>query len=445
MDKIWEFFENMNEYVYVSDIDSDELIYMNKKARDTHGIENCESLAGKKCHEVLQNSLAPCCSCNKCELKQGYFKEYPNYNPIFKRHLLVKDTLVEYDGRRCRLELAVDVTAQEMQVSMVRGYQNLEELVNEGIRLALQTPTPNQSIDVLLEYLGKALNSERAYVFEKNEDGSDDNTYEWVAKGVTPEKENLQNVPPEVCADWYESFDKNIRIMIDDIENIREDNPLKYETLKRQSIRSLAVVPLYDDMKAIGFYGVDNPSVGSLEYASNMLQIMGHFIVSALKRRNLMRELEDMSFHDQLTGLGNRHAMNVYTENMSAWKTLGVVYCDVTGLKYVNDTRGHGEGDKLIINACECLKRVFGGCGLFRIGGDELLALCPQIDNAGLKSRISELKEDMRRNSVSMAVGAVWESNVGEDIDKVLVSAEALMYEDKAAYYRASGIDRRKI
>ncbi len=306
-------------------------------------------------------------------------------------------------------------------------------------------PTPNQSIDVVLEYLGKALNSERAYIFERNEEDRDDNTYEWVAKGVTPEKENLQDVPKEVCADWYQSFAENKRIMIDDIENIREENPLQYEKLKSQSIRSLVVVPLYDDKKVIGFYGVDNPSVGSLEYASNMLQIMGHFIVSALKRRNLVRELEEMSFHDQLTGLGNRHAMNVYTENMSRKDALGVVYCDVTGLKHINDTKGHGEGDKLIISACECLKRVFGDYGLFRIGGDELLALCPGIGDGDLKEKITFLKEDMRRNNVSMAVGAVWESEAGDDIDKVLVRAEALMYEDKAAYYRTSGIDRRKM
>lgn len=445
MDKVWEFFENMNECVSVSDIDSFELIYMNKRARDTYGVKSNEELAGKKCYELLQNSLVPCAICNGSELQQGYFKEYQNYNPILNRHFLVKDTLV-YDGdRRCRVEIAVDVTAQETQGSMVRGYQNLEALVSEGIRIALQAPTPNQSIEVLMEYLGKALNSERAYVFQKNERGRDDNTYEWVAKGVTPEKENLQDVPAEVCADWYQSFAENKRIMIDDIENIREENPLQYEKLKNQSIHSLVVVPLYDDMKAIGFYGVDNPSVDSLEYASNMLQIMGHFIVSSLKRCSLVRELKDMSFRDQLTGLGNRRAMSAYTEDMPEWETFGVVYCDVTGLKRVNDTKGHAEGDKLIINACECLKTAFGDYGLFRIGGDELLALCPRIDNEQLKHRISNLRDNMRQNSVSMAVGAVWENNSCENFDKVLARAEALMYEDKAAYYRTSGIDRRRI
>ena len=35
MERIWNFFENMNEYVYVADADTHELVYMNKKMRDT--------------------------------------------------------------------------------------------------------------------------------------------------------------------------------------------------------------------------------------------------------------------------------------------------------------------------------------------------------------------------------------------------------------------------
>ncbi len=445
MGKIWEFFENMNEYVYVADIDSHELIYMNKKLRDIYGISSMEELAGRKCYEMLQNCFAPCTICNNRELEPGSFREWENYNPMINKHLLLKDTMLEEGARRLRLEIAVDVTAQRIYDSVVRGYQNLETLANEGLKLALQAPTPNQSIDILLEYLGKALNSERAYIFEKNERGRDDNTYEWVANGVTPEKHNLQDVPAEVCADWYQCFAENKNILIDDVEKICEENPLQYDKLKRQSIRSLVVVALYDDKEAVGFYGVDNPSSGSLEYASNMLQIMGHFIASALKRRNLVRALEDMSYHDQLTRLGNRHAMNEYIENIKPEERVGIIYCDVTGLKHINDTRGHGEGDKLIVSACECLKRVFGDYGLFRIGGDEMLALCPDIDEAELRERIGFLKKDMGEHGVVMAVGAVWEKNCGGDFDKLLTRAEALMYEDKAAYYRETGIDRRRV
>ena len=183
------------------------------------------------------------------------------------------------------------------QHSDMQSVQNLETVINEGLRVALQEETPDQSLDVLLEHLGRALNGERIYIFEQNEYGGDDNTYEWVADGVEPEKENLQNVPPEVCASWYRNFRIGRHIVIKNLEDIQETDPLQYENLKRQGIHSLVVVPLYNGEKIIGFYGVDNPPVKSLEYASNMLQTAAYFIVSSLKRRNLFRQLQKRSYN----------------------------------------------------------------------------------------------------------------------------------------------------
>ena len=123
-----------------------------------------------------------------------------------------------------------------IEQSGMQSVQNLEAVINEGLRVALQEETPDQSLEVLLEHLGKALNGERTYIFEQNEAGGDDNTYEWVANGIEPEKENLQNVPPEVCASWYRNFSIGRHIVIKSVEDIRETAPLQYETLCRFSV-----------------------------------------------------------------------------------------------------------------------------------------------------------------------------------------------------------------
>ncbi len=181
--------------------------------------------------------------------------------------------------------------------SGIQSVQNLEAVINEGLRVALLEETPDQSLEVLLEHLGKALKGDRTYIFEQNEAGCDDNTYEWVADGVEPEKGSLQNVPPEVCASWYRKFGVGKHIVIESLEDIRETDPLQYENLKRQGVHSLVVVPLYNGKRIIGFYGVDNPPARSLEYATNMLQTAAYFIVSSLKRRNLVRELQKRSYN----------------------------------------------------------------------------------------------------------------------------------------------------
>ena len=187
---------------------------------------------------------------------------------------------MDYAGKLLLAGKSAPIIETHEQHSGMQSVQNLEAIINEGLRTALLEETPDQSLEVLLEHLGKALNGERTYIFEQNESGGDDNTYEWVADGVEPEKESLQNVPPEVCASWYRKFSIDKHIVIESLEDIRESDPLQYENLKRQGIHSLVVVPLYDGKKIIGFYGVDNPPVRSLEYTSNMLQTAAYFIVS---------------------------------------------------------------------------------------------------------------------------------------------------------------------
>lgn len=118
--------------------------------------------------------------------------------------------------------MAMDVGEEVRQGNVIENFQNLETLINEGLRIALLAPTPDQSIEVMLEYLGKTLHGDRTYIFEKDERGYDNNTYEWVADGVVPEKEELQNLPPEVCAHWYKKFQDNRCVVIHQLEDIRE-------------------------------------------------------------------------------------------------------------------------------------------------------------------------------------------------------------------------------
>ena len=443
MSRIWEFFENLDEYVYVSDPETGELVYMNKKALRTYGFHSNEEIVGLKCYEILQGNSVPCSFCTNEQLRSGYFKEWQYYNPILKTDFHVKDTLVEEDGRKLRMEIAIDCGNSREREENPMDYRNMEAMLNQAIRVALRQQTPDQTLQVLLEFIGSALEADRTYIFEKNDHNHDDNTYEWAAKGVTPEKDSLQDLPPEICAGWYEKFAENQNIVTENLEEMKDVDPQMYEVLARQNIHSLVVVPLYDDERVIGFYGVDNPPARYFRFASEMLQIMGHFIVSSIKRRNLVRELEIMSYSDPLTTFGNRYAMEKYLRQTDRQEKLGVVYCDITGLKRVNDREGHSAGDRFIRKCCECLRHVFGTYGLFRIGGDELVVLCPGIDEQELYRKVDELRADLQANHVTMAVGAAVNTLETTGEDYLLTEPERRMYQDKAEYYLSTGLDRR--
>ncbi len=430
--KIWELYEEMGEIVYVADMDSNEMVYMNRRAREVYGIGSVEEFKGKKCYELLSGSYRPCALCSNKKLKPGYFLEEIRYHPLLKKKFSVKQTMLEEDGRRYRFEIAIDLSAWDQRS---REYEANAIMVNEGLRVSMSEHTPEASISVLLAYLGQALKSERVYIFEESGKGTFDNTYEWCADGVIPQKENLQDVPYEVVSKWYERFHSGENVIIKNLESIRENEPEIYERLKPQNIQSLVVSPLVSEEKIIGFYGVDNPPERFLENITALFQILGHFMVSLLHRRNHVKKLEDLCFLDQLTGIGNRHAMNKYVAVLEPEKSIGILFCDVTGLKRANDTMGHSEGDKLLIRACECLKEEFQEYALFRVGGDEFLVLCAGIEEEELLEKAERVRLEMCRRNANMAIGCVWREDGSEDMDKLITQADDLMYMDKRAWY----------
>lgn len=137
----------------------------------------------------------------------------------------------------------------------------------------------------------------------------------------------------------------------------------------------------------------------------------------------------------QLTGIGNRHAVHDYFATIDPNQSVGILYCDVMGLKKMNDSMGHRAGDQLLIRSSECLQRVFKEYELFRVGGDEFLAVCAGIDEQELYARIEKLKCDMKEHNAPMALGCVWRADGKEQMDKLLTLADDKMYENKRQLY----------
>jgi diguanylate cyclase (GGDEF)-like protein len=315
--------------------------------------------------------------------------------------------------------------------------------LNEALRVSLICDSPEDSISTLLEYLGLMLQSDRIYIFENRFDGFYDNTYEWCAKGVTPQIDNLKDFPEKDLRIWLDRFKSGNNIMIDKLEDIKETDPVMYDYLLPQEINSLVAGPLSFQNRIIGFYGVDNPPENMMKNISNLFMIMGHFIVSLLRRRDLVSKLEHLSFYDKLTGLGNRHRMDDCIDRLNMEKSIGIINCDVMGLKVVNDSKGHQAGDDLLVRASDSLRKAFSEKNLFRTGGDEFLVLCSGIEKEDFENRTRILDEEMRKQSALMAYGAVWRENVGGNINALLSEADERMYERKRAYYAEKKRDRR--
>ena len=330
-------------------------------------------------------------------------------------------------------------------------FTRTESILIECFSKVFSQDNPDVSIGNVLEYLGQTFHSDRAYIFELYDNGRMSNTYEWCQGHVVSQKEALQeDVSNEVIGWWLEKFYRSELVIIENLEDIRDTYPITYAGLKPQDIQTLMVGPIEKDGKLIGFFGLDNPDKQLFPLLKSVLKVSGYFIGSILKQRDSKHHLENLSFHDALTGVFNRNALfEQFKSESSSWHSIGVIYCDVTGLKQVNDSLGHSEGDILLVNCCRLLQEQLDSSQIYRIGGDEFVMLLPNLTESDFYAQTNLLRNKIRSSSFHMALGCVWTDQPDYSFDELLSKADAIMYEDKREYYSRlyieKGIDRRHL
>lgn len=156
---------------------------------------------------------------------------------------------------------------------------------------------------------------------------------------------------------------------------------------------------------------------------------------------------------DRLTNLSNRRSYEedlVMCKSITLYENFIYVSADVNGLKQINDSKGHAVGDELIKGAADCLTRCFGAYGkVYRIGGDEFAAIIEANDNElkAIKKDFEDAVFWWRGKQVarlSLSYSCVSKKDFPDkSLDEIIKLADEKMYENKAEYYKAKGIDRR--
>lgn len=321
---------------------------------------------------------------------------------------------------------------------------NTQKFVTDMMHYASGAESPNQILGHIVQYIGENLASDRAYIFEDNNDGTFNNTYEWCREGVSAEISNLQNVPFEGLIDvWYAEYSKSHNIIIYDIEEYRSISEAVYQALKPQGITRLVTGPIEIDGKYIGFYGVDNPPTEIMENISELIDTMEFVLVMMIKLRNYSRRLEEIALIDELTKCRNRAALNwAFDGKYDKDQSLGVIMCDLNGLKKKNDLYGHEAGDKYLMDAGDVLKNVFQKENVYRVGGDEFAVVLSAWDEEQICEGIRKIMEDAKARAVSFSVGYSFLEKAAGSFDDLFREADKRMYEDKRKYYESDIFSR---
>lgn len=213
------------------------------------------------------------------------------------------------------------------------------------------------------------------------------------------------------------------------------------------------VVPL--EGEDAGFYDLFQTFI----YVGIGLSIVVVLYLSTYDRQRKLLEKQREELYkrvnnDELTGLYNRHAY--YDESNTTVAAgyddeLTIVTMDVNGLKKINDTYGHAEGDKYIKKAADTIASAYSRYGkIFRTGGDEFVAIlhCKKEEYKELLKNLQE-EIDMANakdgGELAIAIGTViWREHKDLSFEELEKLADKRMYENKRDYYLTSGKDRRQ-
>lgn len=440
---MFEYLDDISEVVYVADLETHELLYLNDSGKRLSGIEN---IAGKTCFSVLQRLDAPCSFCTNDRLSYDENYTWEHVNPITNHRYLLKDRLIEWEGRPARLEVALDMTASSTSEDDLRKALDAEGMVLQCAHDLYGASDIGIAAHRMLDHLGKYLDAERMRFFRLRE-GKVSATFEWRADGGPQQIEDLQDLDAGLIGRWHRLFDSGKCVIVEDVASLPAECSVERAFLESQGITSLVAVPLERQGRATGFLGIENPAASLIRNIGSPLKTLCYFFMTTVTRIENEQRLVSLSFHDDLTGLYNRNRYLSDVEKLGRRSgPLGILFLDVNDLKIVNDRYGHERGDELLRFCATTAKEILEGAVVYRIGGDEFVALAPGVDETRFKRMVARLAETFAvaceqvgvRTGMGtecfVSMGTQWAENPS-DVPAMLLAADADMYEQKRSFH----------
>ena len=429
--------DQIDEIIYIADLENYELLYLNRIGRERFGTP----APGVKCYEFLQGEEKPCKFCTNGELSHLQDKHIT----WVRQHsaagnMLLHDSIIDYGGRPCRMELAISVERYVAEVAAAKQDLAAERKLVKCIENLVLSTDFDAAVNSMLETILEHHSADRAYIFEF--DWTRDvthNTYEICRDGVTPEKDNLQNLPIEVVALWVDIFRNQHRKIniIEDVDALKDDpaRRIEYDCLHPQGIKSLITVPIFVSGELHGFLGVDNPHAHM--DAPEMLAQITYVAANELQKRTLTYELTVKSYLDPLTGLRNRLAYDEALGYLLGKEIpTGVGFLDLNGLKWINDNLGHDMGNKALRRVCEILLKYIQKEYVYRISGDEFVIIWTDVEYPIFNAAAEQLEAALVEEKDIASFGFVWGAE--EDVGVAVRKAEQAMQAAKNKFYASN-------
>lgn len=148
-------------------------------------------------------------------------------------------------------------------------------------------------------------------------------------------------------------------------------------------------------------------------------------------------EMSEMEKKDIMTDVYNRNYYERICRELDPYTK--VIFIDVNGLHELNNSKGHKQGDEMLITIAQRLKQTFGDSSTFRIGGDEFVCFSKESKEKILEN-MTQINHDLKLHNYYISYGV----GCDENIKTAIQTAEHHMYDQKKQFYAQSGHNRRK-
>ena len=267
----------------------------------------------------------------------------------------------------------------------------------------------------------------------------DDNTITMVNKKLQ-EMSGYSKNELENNLDWKELVDSKDADKVTQYHNqLKQDNHL---------------LPIQYEFILVDKYGVKKDVLANM----NLVPETRKCVVSmqdVTQRKKIEEDLKHLSFYDVMTGLYNR---NYFDQELDRYKDgrrspIGIIVCDVDGLKHVNDTKGHKWGDQLINTAASVIQGSLRESDMVaRIGGDEFGILLPKSEKRAvlkvierIKSAVEEYNAQNPESELSISTGYAVGKGPRIDVNQLFTRADNNMYHNKFRSYENARSDTVRV
>ncbi|MBQ9436998.1 MAG: diguanylate cyclase [Lachnospiraceae bacterium] len=234
----------------------------------------------------------------------------------------------------------------------------------------------------------------------------------------------------------------------------------KFKPAEKTSYEEAGVISLNirsrDEIEDI-YQDIRSMQTNIIDYLNNMYILQR----DKEKAENDVREKDEQigaisleAYRDALTGVGSKTAYNRKVAEINAAIAEGqtefsIVMVDMNNLKKINDEYGHKAGDQYIIGCCRMICDAFKHSPVFRIGGDEFIAILQGMDYAERKGKVDALRREytaayenkgvMPWQRYSASVGIAECASDDNSFDLMFKRADEAMYEEKLAFKEKYG------